>query len=306
MSSGGTAGIQQDIAALKALGYSLSQTADALTRMGYSANQVKNAMSDLGPQFDQLKGAIGAVSSAVGIFSTALSLAHQTTNYMINTEYQWADLQLQVYQNTIAAIYANNNYAQALALQAMVVNKFGTGSVQAANAATAVQYVYWTKQAALADTAKAKADLFYAPAEAIANLASTAASAATQILQLVSAIGMLGVVSGVASGTAAAGGIAGAAGAGGLGAGLMAAAPTTLGVSALAAEIVTLPIWGPKLFSATEGAGQSVGNWIKSGGGVNIGINVSRDVDLTKMRQEIQNALSQSFLNMSKTRGVFG
>jgi hypothetical protein len=325
---------------MKMMGLSAKDMAAKMREAGYSASTIKRELSDIPSTMSKAKDAIGAFSAGMGVLTGVISIAEKSQKLAINTNYQWADLQVRIFQNTVSAISAQNNYAQALALQAIAVQKYGSNSVQATNAASAASYVHWQVQAAQQNKALSQVDLQYAYANALTDLGQTTLNTAASVLKLVSAISSLGAVSSGAAGAsiASAAGVGGAAAApevaGGLGgisgfAGSIGSALTTFGGMAGGAAEFLLPNPNtPK--AAADPLGFLLGSWgltkptdsgvakgdmgnlmnqprdvVNGGANVSINVNVSRDVDLGKLRQAIQAALSNAFLKQRSSRGVY-
>lgn len=213
-----------------------------------------------------------------------------------------------LYNAQINAISSQNRYTQALALQATAINVYGQGSEQATRATTAANYVgalytqskkneivalnnYATATAKnvstivtsfttmIASLQSFEVALTLATAQTLTN-AQKVALAAIPIIGLVASLGItayqLATSGGVTAPSMQSGGYV----------------PKTGLVMLHQGETVI-----PK--SGIGGGGGGMGN-------VEIHIHASSNVDLARVRQEVENALAKTMLQAQKQRGVYG
>ena len=268
---------------IKELNDELRLTPDELTQ---ATAAIKNYNSSIGGAATATKLFSTVVSNWQTAFAAAADLMYGNINELVN-----------YYNAQINAISAQNNYTQAIALQSQATVLFGQGSEQATRATTAATYV-----GALYTQAKENEVVTYEQ-----YVTATAQNLATIAQSFINMIGALEAFQ-VAQAAFSAGELLGPLGliaALAVGGGVAAASYASLPKSS------ALPSFDTGGYVAQTGlamvhAGETV---IPASGssasGAQIHIHVNNSIDLAKVRQEVQNALSSIHYKAQRQRGVY-
>lgn len=226
-------------------------------------------------------------------FAAAADLAAKNINELVN-----------LYNAQINAISAQNNYTQALALQATAVNIYGKGSEQASRATTAASYASALYTQSKVKEEVALNDYVTATAANVATVASSITQVVTSLNAFQIALGAVALESADSAATMALAAIPLIGGIAAIGFGLYQAATTPRVKSPASYQHGG---YVPQTGLALLHAGETV---IPASGGGGMGnaeihIHASSNVDLARVRQEVENALANILLKAQKQRGVY-
>jgi hypothetical protein len=207
------------------------------------------------------------------------------------------DQQVNLYQKTITAIAAQNTYTQGIALESEAKAIYGVQSEQATRATTAANYVGALYTQAKKNEAVASEQLTTATITNLANLALEITDMIAPIQALATAITVWRAATMLATAATVAS----------TGAEETEAAAVT-GVSLLGAGIMQGGAHVKESGFAYLHGGETVTPAGSMGSGtpnIEIHIHASSNVDLAKVRQEVQNAIAQALYRGQKSRGVY-
>lgn len=282
---------------------------------------------------DEYKQRLGELATTMGTITQgarAANSAIQTINSgfadTMNILAGGIDQQVAYYQAQIKAIQTQNLLTQATALQSAATQIYGANSLQASRATTSLNYVQALYTQAVKNRTVAEEQWYTAiPTQLI----SMAASVTATIGQLITLKFMYNVLqqqhqaNAVAAGEATTSTSALVAALGAL-TDVEATAAATAGMGAADMAVEDVAEMAPWFLLGAQGGGQvKRSGWAyvhggesintagtKMGGssrGPNVNINVyaTSNVDLPRVRQEIQSALARSWYEGSKQRGVY-
>ncbi len=216
-----------------------------------------------------------------------------------------------LYNAQINVIQTQNKYTQALALQATAVNIYGKGSEQATRATTAASYVGALYTQSKKNETVAMNDYVTATASNVAKIASSITDVVTSMNLFDIALGAVALSSaeGATQMALAAIPIVGGIAALGIGAYQLATTPH------IAAPGMQSGGYVPRTGQYTLHAGETVIPKAETSGGTGIGvgapnveihIHATSNVDLARVRQEVETALAKTLLASQRQRGVYG
>jgi hypothetical protein len=210
-----------------------------------------------------------------------------------------------LYQAQINVIQTQNKYTQALALQATAVNIYGKGSEQATRATTAASYVGALYTQSKKNEMVALNDYVTATAKNLATITSSFTDVITSMNLFTISLGLVGASAAESSARMALSMIPVIGGIAALGIGLYQAAT----VPHVAAPGMQSGGYVPRTGPYTLHQGETVvpkGGTAGAGmGNVQITINASSNVDLARVRQEVETALAKTLLAAQRQRGVY-
>lgn len=282
------------VEAYKAGAIGAEELGTALIAGKITSQQYAQAVSGLSTNMNLAKVASNTLSTSITSFNTAFAAA-------ADLYYKNIDQLVAVYQATISAISAQNTYTQALALQATAVAIYGSNSEEATRATTAANYVDALYIQAKKNEVVAQEQYATATVTNLGTIASSVLSIIGVIIDFTVAITAfrIAAISSLAQIDAASAATTG---------------EEVLGAVAFAGIFQSggfVPRTGLALVHQGEtvipaGGAASVPNGLMSSGNVTININASSNVDLPRVRQEVQAALTNTMLHASKQRGVYG
>jgi hypothetical protein len=278
-------------------GAAIRTVTDAYEAGQISLREYAEALNSLGSDVNAAISGVKAFSTIIAqwqtAFAAAADLAAGNVNELVN-----------LYNAQINAISAQNRYTQALALQATALTIYGAGSEQATRATTAANYV-----SALYTQSKVN-ETVALNQYATATLKNTA-TIATSFTTMIAALQAFEISLTVATSTTLSNSAKVA----------LAAIPLVGMVAALgltAYQLATsnqagMPTHqtGGRVFQTGPAflhAGETVlpkGVSSSNMGNVEIHIHASSNMDLARIRQEIQNVLSRTMLEAQRQRGVY-
>jgi len=230
------------------------------------------------------------VASFTGVFNAFQTAFQATADLWYGNITQLVAL----YNAQISVISAQNTYTQALALQAAAVSIYGSNSEQATRATTAANYVGALYTQSKMNETVAQEQYYTATAQNLSIIATqfVAAANALGLLQTATTGFTLASILSAQELTAAS---------------LVPFAGLALVGGLTAYELATQksPTVGMPAMSGTGGGGGSSGSSMAKSPNVEIHIHASSNVDLPKVRQEVQTAIAQSTLHAQKQRGVY-
>lgn len=278
----------------------------AMAKGDLTAKQYAQAVNGLSNRMTLIGQTVTTVNSAVTGFNTLFATA---ANLLAGN----VDQQVALYQATISAISAQNTYTQALALQSTAVAVYGANSEQATRATTAASYVGALYVQAKKNETVAQEQYYTATATNLASMASGVMSIIGVIADLSVAITAFKFAS-IASAaqitaaateveideTAIAIGGAGIFKSGGY-------VPKT-GLALVHEGEYVVPKAGVEATSSygPSNVSSEAGSGMPAMAPIEIHIHASSNVDLPRVRQEVQTAIAKSWLAASKQRGVYG
>jgi hypothetical protein len=273
----------------------------------------------------QLTSAIKEEAEAQAGMSAAMSIGIQGVKTFSTVMSAWnssfaalADLAagninelVDLYNAQIKMIRAQNVYTQGIALQSVATQVYGKGSEEATRATVAANYVgALYKQSKVNEMVAANAYVtasFSNAAKIMTAFTEIATTVDTFVVALSALrVAQLGAIATTEAETTAQVGLAGAEGAGGL----VSVAEKVLPAVAFAG-IYQSGGFVPKTGLALVHAGETVVPKGATGGGVvgasnvEIHIHATSNVDLARVRQEVENALAKTLLASQKQRGVY-
>lgn len=235
--------------------------------------------------------AVKTLSSTMNSFNAAFAIG-------MNIIYKTVDQQVALYQATINAIAAQNTYTQGIALETEAKVIYGPTSEQATRATIAANYVGALYTQAKKNEAVASEQATTAIITSIFNLTEKLVNMIAPIQALVVAVSLWRAATIAAT-------VAEGAGAAGLGA---------AGAADVLAEIIPTALVQGGAHIKQSGlayvhGGETVVPAGSMGGGgtpnIEIHIHAASNVDLAKVRQEVQSAIAQALYRGQKNRGTY-
>jgi hypothetical protein len=249
-----------------------------------------------------------AAISGVQTFTTVITAWRTAFNAAADLAAGNIDELVGLYNAQINAISAQNKYTQALALQATATNIYGKGSEEATRATTAASYVGALYTQSKKNEMVALNNYLTATAANMATVATSITQVITALNSFQLALGAVALEAADSSAQMALAAIPIIGGIAALGFGLYQAATTprlTPPTSYQSGGYV------PKTGLAMLHQGETVIPKSEVGGGgggmgnVEIHIHATSNVDLARVRQEVETALAQALLHAGKQRGVY-
>jgi hypothetical protein len=289
-------------------GYTRASKASLLA-MG-SANELAEAFQkdatfarEYSEELNKLSTTTTGAIQGVKTFSTVIDSWRTIFNATADMVSGNIDELVDLYNAQINVIQTQNRYTQALALQATAVKVYGAGTEQATRASTAASYVGALYTQSKKNETVALNDYITATAKNLATISTSFTEVITSLNLFDIALGTVALNAADSSARMALAAIP-------LVGGLLA-----MGIGAYQALTVPhvtapgmqtggyVPRTGPYLLHQGEtvvpkGGGSGMGN-------VQITINASSNVDLARVRQEVESALAKTLLQAQRQRGVY-
>jgi len=253
----------------------------------------------------KLPGSFQAVSAAATAFQNVISNLQKAYAASADLAANNVDELVSLYQAQINVISSQNRMTQAIALNAVATQVYGKNSLEAQRTTVALNYTSALYTQSKKNELVAQFDYTTATAKNLATMATSFTQLEQAMVVLVIAIQALAISAEESAAKAA-----------------LAAIPivgliATLGITAY--QMATTKGYQAGGYVAKSGLaivhqGETVipatGNNMMGGAGsapkVEIHIHATSDVDLAKVRQEVQNALAKTFYQAQKSRGVYG
>jgi hypothetical protein len=290
----------------------------------YAIEDYKKDLTELKDNLKTIKDAIGSVPSvtksavtSIQGFSTAFTAFQTAFQAAADLAYGNINQLVSLYNAQIGVISAQNTYTQGLALQAEATVIYGKNSEQATRATTAANYVGALYTQSKMNEVVAQEQYYTATAQNLATIATSfvAAAEALGLLQTATTgFTIASILSAQELTLASIVPFAGLALVGGL---------SAYELLSQKAPTLSAPNMGSKATGTSEAGVSRTGNYflhqgeiVTPAGGagssmiapphVEIHIHATSNVDLPRVRQEVQTAIAQSTLHAQKQRGVYG
>jgi hypothetical protein len=252
-----------------------------------------------------MQAGMTAAAQGVKSFNTIIASWQQAFSAAADLMYKNIDEQVALYQAQVKVIQNQNLYTQALALQATAVQVYGRGSEQAQRTQVALNYVGALYTQSQKDRLVAENNLATATAKNVATITQSIMNMITSFQQFSQTLVLVGLAA------QEAGEEASLAWLGPLG--MVAGLGLTLGMGAY--QLSQMPRVMPTyqkggIVERTGPIFAHAGETIVPRGGssmpnVEINITATSNVDLAKVRQEVQKAIARAWYEGSKSRGTY-